>query len=297
MAKKYFALTKNGYEGQYIIFDDMLLQDLPNLIVEQKTIASLFLKRFVLFDLYLPKHIPDATKLSLLLINDGQNLEEMNFASMLEEHMASHQIDPLLCVGIHAGNDRKQEYGTAGVLDFEGRGAMSDAYHQFILQELLPFLQKQYAIEQFSQKAFAGFSLGGLSALDVTWKHPDIFSMAGVFSGSLWWRTKSLEAGYQEETDRIMHQLIRKGSYKPGFRFYFTTGSLDEKADRNNNGVIDSIDDTLALILELKRIGYQEDHDIFYLNDEQGKHDVATWGRSMPGFLLWGWGRRGRRKS
>jgi hypothetical protein len=51
---------------------------------------------------------------------------------------------------------------------------------------------------------------------------------------------------------------------------------LDEIADRNNNGVIDSIDDTVALIEELQRLGYDTNHDIRYTNYEDGKHDVET---------------------
>ena len=96
---------------------------------------------------------------------------------------------------------------------------------------------------------------------------------------------------YNDDTDRIMHQQIRNGKYHPGLRFYFTTGSLDETADRNNNGIIDSIDDTLDLIKELKKWGYDSEHQVKYLNYDDGKHDVPTWGRAMPGFLLWGWGR------
>ena len=270
-----------------IIFGRMVTEELANLIVEQKTIASSFLNRYVIVDFYLPKNITHPSELSLLLINDGQNLDEMNFSLMLDQQLDSHQLAPLLCVGIHAGKDRKNEYGTARVPDYEGRGAKSKAYNQFILEELLPFIHIQYAVEQFRQKAFAGFSLGGLIALDMVWHHPDIFSIAGVFSGSLWWRTKALGDDYNDETDRIMHAQVRNGVYQPNLRFYFTTGSLDETADRNNNGIIDSIDDTLALIKELKQHGYS-DAEIRYINFEDGKHDIDTWGRAMPGFLLWG---------
>src|ERR1700749_2661691 len=97
--------TRHGRQNS--IFDAMLLEDLPNGIVEQKAIASLYLKRYVIIDLYLPKNISEPSSLSLLLINDGQNLEEMEFSSLLEQMRASHQIAPLLCVGIHAGKDRK----------------------------------------------------------------------------------------------------------------------------------------------------------------------------------------------
>jgi enterochelin esterase-like enzyme len=275
---------------QYSIFGRMLIEELSNLVVEQKAIASRYLKRHVLVDFYLPKNIPDPKDLSLLLINDGQNLDEMNFSTLLNQLFDSNQVQPLLVAGIHAGKDRKNEYGTARVLDYEGRGTRSEAYNRFILDELLPFIHTQYGIEQFRQKALAGFSLGGLSALDMVWHYPDIFSIAGVFSGSLWWRTKALGAAYNDETDRIMHEQIKQGAYKPGLRFYFTTGSQDETADRNNNGIIDSIDDTLALIEELRKLGYNTEHDIRYVNYDDGKHDIETWGRSMPAFLLWGWG-------
>jgi iron(III)-enterobactin esterase len=268
----------------------MQTDELSEIIIEQIAIASKFLKRQVIIDCYLPKNIHSINDLSLLLVNDGQNLEEMNFSKMLNQLLKANEIAPLLCVGIHAGKDRRNEYGTANVLDYQGLGAKAKAYHQFILEELLPFIHIQYGIERFKQKAFAGFSLGGLTAIDITWNYPDIFSIAGVFSGSLWWRTKSLEDDYNNDMDRIMHQQIKNGKYHPGLRFYFTTGSLDETADRNNNGIIDSIDDTMDLIRELKELGYNSDHEIKYINYEDGRHDVPTWGRAMPAFLLWGWG-------
>jgi enterochelin esterase-like enzyme len=148
-------------------------------------------------------------------------------------------------------------------------------------------VQQTYNVPAFRPVGFTGFSLGGLMALDAAWNHPDVFSIAGVFSGSLWWRSKALENGYNEVTDRIMHKQIREGRYQAGLRFYFTTGSLDETSDRNNNGIIDSIDDTLALIAELQNKGYQNGTDIQYINYEDGRHDVATWGRALPHFLTW----------
>jgi enterochelin esterase-like enzyme len=275
--------------SQNLIFGRMLKEDLSNLVVEQYALASKFLKRYVIVDCYLPKNISNPFGLPLLLINDGQDLEEMRFSTMVNQLTEANEIQPLLCIGIYAGKDRKNEYGTAKILDYQGLGAKAESYHQFILEELLPFIHLQFGIEQFSQKAFAGFSLGGLTAIDMVWNYPAIFSIAGVFSGSLWWRTKSLEDDYDDDRDRIMHQQIRKGKYHSGLRFYFTTGSLDETADRNNNGIIDSIDDTQDLIKELKKKGYASEYETKYINYEDGRHDVQTWGRAMPGFLLWGW--------
>jgi predicted alpha/beta superfamily hydrolase len=221
----------------------------------------------------------------LLLVNDGQDLSEMKFLHMLD----SLELQPLFCVGIHANKDRKNEYGTMDILDYEGRGAKAGMHQRFVLEELIPFLYTTYSIPQFRSASFAGFSLGGLRALDSVWAAPFIFRIAGVFSGSLWWRTRDLEDGYDEETDRIMHQKIRARVHYPGQRFYFTTGSLDETADRNGNGIIDSIDDTVSLISLLQEKGYTE-KDIVYINYEDGKHDIPTWARAMPGFLEWGFG-------
>lgn len=273
-------------------FYRMLTEELSYLMVEQKAIPSKYLKRYVIIDLYLPKNITTPSALNLMLVNDGQDLPDLKFSSILNGFLETNAIEPLFCVGVHAGKDRKNEYGTAKILDYEGRGAKAQAYSNFILEELLPFIHTEYAVEGFKQKAFCGFSLGGLSAIDIVWNYPDVFSLAGVFSGSLWWRSKSLDDDYNDDTDRIMHQQVRNGIYIPGLQFYFATGSLDETADRNNNGIIDSIDDTLALVEELTKLGYDEDRDIYYINYEDGKHDVATWGRAMPHFLLWRWSRK-----
>lgn len=267
----------------------MLLENLANIIVEQSAIASAHLKRYVIVDFYLPKNIPDSSSLSLLVINDGQSLDEMPFAPLLNGLLSSGHIQPLLCAGLHCNKDRREEYGTANVLDYEGRGKKAAAHQRFIIEELIPFIHSTFGIDSFGQKAIAGFSLGGLSALDTLWNYPDVFSIAGVFSGSLWWRTKDLNDGYNDATDRIMHQQIRKGNFTPGLRFYFATGSLDETADRNNNGIIDSIDDTQDVIKELVAKGYDEANDICYVNYEDGRHDTPTWGRAMPAFLFWGW--------
>lgn len=265
----------------------MLMAELSTILVEQKALASHFLKRLVIVDVYRPKTGFSPSSLSLLVINDGQNLDEISFAPMLNASLESNQIAPLLCVGVHCNKDRIEEYGTAESLDYAGRGKKAKAYQRFIVEELLPFLHTEYGMEAFRQKAIAGFSMGGLSAIDTLWNHPGVFDAAAVFSGSLWWRSKDLQAGYDDEQDRIMHQAIRRKKHLPGKRFYFTTGSLDETADRNNNGVIDSIDDTLDLIKELEGLGYESGKDIRYVNDERGRHDVATWGKALPQFLLW----------
>lgn len=270
----------------------MHLAQQSGILTEHTTLESVFLARDVKIDLYRPGQVKNPADFHLLLVNDGQDLPVMDFASILETcYQQDPGMKPLLCVGIHCSRDRKMEYGVAGEPDFMGRGAKAGLYTRFVLQELLPFLYRHVGVSSFRDQAFAGFSLGGLMALDIVWKHPDLFSKAGVFSGSLWWRSVDQdEENYDDDLHRIMHQQVRKGSFHPGLKFFFQCGNMDETRDRNKNGIIDSIDDTLALVAELEAKGYRQPGDIQYLELPDGRHDVPTWGRAFPEFLKWGWG-------
>jgi enterochelin esterase-like enzyme len=199
-------------------------------------------------------------------------------------------LKPLLIAGIHCGEDRKNEYGVSTGPDFKGWGSKAPEYEQFVVKELLPFIHTRFHKTSFTEIAFAGFSLGALSALDIAWRHPDIFSKVAVFSGSLWWRSVDKDSKkYDPWLHRMMHKQVLNSEYKPGMKFFFQCGELDESEDRNNNRVIDSIDDTIDLMRLLVRKGYKEGKDIFYLQLRDGRHDVATWARALPAFLKWGY--------
>ena len=257
------------------------------ILIENAEVESVHLGRKVKVDFYLPINVRFPEEMSLLLINDGQDMITMDFENILNNLYEQQAIKPVLCVAIHAGPERKMEYGTASQADFKGRGEKAGAYTCFVLSELLPLIQITYHLPHLREKVFAGFSLGALSALDIVWNHPHEFSTVGVFSGSLWWRSKDQHAAdYDDDQHRIMHQIIRKSVKKPALKFFFESGMMDEQKDRNQNGVIDSIDDTLDLISELRSKGYN-DNDIEFLLLEDGKHDVPTWGKAMPVFLKW----------
>ncbi len=258
--------------------------------IEQRLIYSEFLERDVIVDVYMPKLPLEGNDTALLLVNDGQDLRKMDFASILDPLISTGTIEPIMVVGLHCGTDRMMEYGTACQADYRGRGAKAGLYNKFVFEELLPFIRTEFGIESFKEKSFAGFSLGGLCAMDIVWNHAHEFVKTGVFSGSLWWRRRGYnDEGYDCEKDRIMHLQVQKGTCYPWLKFFFECGALDETADRNKNGVIDSIDDALDMISHLKALGYKE-NDIEYLELTDGRHNVETWARAFPEFLKWGWG-------
>ncbi|WPU93560.1 alpha/beta hydrolase-fold protein [Mucilaginibacter sabulilitoris] len=254
------------------------------------TIHSELLNREVTCKLLIPDEQEVTESLNLLLLNDGQELENLELSQTLEQLYNANRIKPVLVVAIHAGEERIQEYGVAGKPDFKKRGAKADVYTEFIKTELLPQVKDQTGIGEFETTAYAGFSLGGLSAFDIVWNNAGIFDKAGVFSGSFWWRNRDLAKGYTD-ADRIMHSVIRDTASKPNLKFWLQTGTKDETTDRNRNGIIDAIDDTIDLIKELEAKGFKRPTDIQYVEVVNGSHDAATWGKAMPRFLVWAFGR------
>lgn len=256
--------------------------------VYQLTLYSQHLKRDVLIDVYLPPHyfIDDGIKYPTLYFNDGQDMKAVKLIDVLEDLYVWEAMQKTVVVAIHAGN-RMAEYGTASVLDYKKRGNKAAAYTNFLLKELLPFIQMRGKCSREPRDtAIAGFSLGGLSAMDIAWHYPYIFSKVGVFSGSFWWHENDLPDS-EIDNDRIMHRLVRNTQKWGALKMWFQTGTEDEKSDRNNNGVIDAIDDTLDLIKALEEKGYKKDIDIRYVEVKGGRHNQETWGRVLSDFLTW----------
>jgi enterochelin esterase-like enzyme len=248
------------------------------------------LNRSVRIDIYGPATQATEGPMSLLLVNDGQDLLKMKFAGILEEQATRKGARDCLVAAIHCGVDRMNEYGISSSPDYKGRGAKAALYEQFVVTELIPCIRIRFAEMDFYEINFAGFSMGALSALNIVWNHPEIFTIVGLFSGSFWWRSVDNHAkNYDKWAHRLMHSNIRAGKYQPHFRFFFQCGELDETEDRDKNGVIDSIDDTIDLMRELLKKGYLEGKDFKYLQMVHGRHDVPSWEKAFPAFLKWGW--------
>jgi enterochelin esterase-like enzyme len=263
-----------------------------------KSLFSKYLNRNITLDIALPpnyKTTKDHYK--VLYLNDGQDIEQLQLTTILEKLYTQHKIEPIILVAIHCG-DRMQEYGTAAQADYKGRGSKANQYTQFVLNELLPHISDNYRVLSGSENTvFCGFSLGGLSAFDIVWHNPTVFSKVGAFSGSFWWRQKAYENQYSDELDRIMHNLVKHISdeqitnrHRTLLKFWIQTGTDDEKSDRNQNGIIDSIDDATDLITELEKKGFQRQRDIRYLEVVGGQHNQKTWSAAMPDFLEWAFG-------
>ncbi|MEP7321326.1 MAG: alpha/beta hydrolase-fold protein [Saprospiraceae bacterium] len=222
----------------------------------------------------------------LIIINDGQDLPQMDISALLRQQVESNGAHTLI-VGCAAaiGDQRKQEYGVQWAEDYAGRGAKANLYAKFITEELITWIENKFRFSEHVHRTIAGWSLGGLSAIDIAWHAPQLFKKAGVFSGSFWWRNPHLII--DDVHHRLMHHKVKHTPEPPRLKLWFQAGTNDEKADRNKNGIIDVIDDTLDLMSELEAKGYKKGDDMQFHIEQGGNHDVQTWAKVMPLFMAW----------
>lgn len=253
-------------------------------VVNQKiSIVSIPLKRTVIADILLPHDYDPTGSYPLLILNDGQDAEQLDLKTIVNDLWNLNLCKPFIAVAPHTTN-RLHEYGVSSNADFKGRGSLAGEYSQFVTDELIPFTRNHLKTKEFVSISIAGFSLGGLSAFDIAWNNPGTFDAVAACSGSFWWRQKDLDEGYTDD-DRIMHKVVRNTHSKPPLKITLTCGTLDEKADRNNNGIIDSVDDTMDLKNELEKKGFIAGQDLTFNLVIGGRHTQETYGIMLADFM------------
>jgi enterochelin esterase-like enzyme len=230
---------------------------------------------------------PDKSNLNLLILNDGQDADKLRVEEITDSLFRKGLLSSLVIVAVES-EDRMQEYGVSEKQDYLGRGTRADKYDDFIYSELYFYAKKQAGVRKFKSVAIAGWGVGGLSAFDIAWNHPDKISKVGVFSGSFWWRDKaSTDSDYSDEVNRIMYAKLRSSRKKPGLMYWFYVGDEEETADRDKDSIIDMVDDTRDIIALLEKKNVAAPGDIVYKEVKEGRHDYASWSAVFPQFLIW----------
>lgn len=237
---------------------------------------------------YLPPNYHQSTAVyKTLYLNDGQDAELLQLRVIVATLLTRRQIEPIVVVAIPTNAHRLQEYGTAVAANAQGLGQQATAYGRFVAEEVVPYIQANFRVRSgAANTAVLGASLGGLSAFDLAWNYPHLFGTVGVLSGSFWWRAAPTETAV-EAGRRIVHSMVRQGAKRPGLRFWFQAATQDEVDDRDQNGVIDAIQDTQELMALLAAQGYVEGRDMVYVEVAGGRHHYPTWAAVLPRFLRW----------
>ena len=212
----------------------------------------------------------------VLVALDGQNMKGWRLAEALVALAEKGGVVLPLVVAIPAGNDRLDEYGLAGQLDYAGRGRKAADFQRFVVESVLPAVRTRYGVVAGpARTGVMGASLGGMAAFDLAWRHPDVFGFAGIFSGSFWWRGEDSSPVARQQS-RLVHRRVRESPQAPRLRLWFEAGPRDETDDRDGNGVIDAIQDTTELLAELELRGFRRGRDLVYVEVAGGETAVAA---------------------
>ena len=153
---------------------------------------------------------------------------------------------------------------------------LSDQYARFLLEEILPEVEKTVKLRQdAASRAISGASSGGICAFTVAWERPDQFSKVLSWIGSF---TNIASGKTVREGGHNYEAMVRKTPRKP-IRVFLQDGANDLD---NANGNWPLANQTLAKSLSFARYDYRFEFG-------QGFHSNRHGRAILPDSLRWLW--------
>jgi predicted alpha/beta superfamily hydrolase len=148
--------------------------------IDSKLINETVTARVALPESY---HHSDSFEYPVLLVMDGSTQFEHIAGNV--NFLSTFSIVPeMIVVGVSAKN-RIKHFTHTELEGYEGRSGDAEAYTQFLQDELLPELKKQYRVSPYT--LVTGHSLSGLYTSYLATHHADFINASISVSPSLWW--------------------------------------------------------------------------------------------------------------
>lgn len=139
--------------------------------------------------IYLPPGYNKKKKYPVLYLLHGIGGDEKEWLNggspqvILDNLYAEGKIQPMIVV-MPNGRAMKDDRATGNIMAADKVQAFAD-FEQDLLNDLIPFIEKQYAVLTDQQnRAIAGLSMGGGQALNFGLGHPERFAWIGGFSSA-----------------------------------------------------------------------------------------------------------------
>ena len=197
----------------------------------------------------------------VLYLHDGQNLfdgatsyipgQDWHVGQTADHCIQSGSVAPLLIVGMYNTKARVREYTPTSVPKLGGGRA--DRYAKFLVEEVKPFIDREYRTLSGAQHTgLGGSSLGGLVSLYVGFKHSRIFGKIAALSPSVWWN------------QHVIHRFAKTAIVEPRPR------------------IVQEVEKFRDVLLEK---GWKLGHDVHYERVEGAEHNEAAWAQRVGPFL------------
>lgn len=217
---------------------------------------------------------PGSAPACLMVFQDGggwvSETGSFRVPIVFDNLIAAGQMPVTIGVFINPGKLKTQKDPKAkpGNRSFE-YDTLSDQYSRFLLEEIIPEVQKKYKITSDPEGwAIAGSSSGGICAFTVAWERPDKFRKVLSHIGSF----TNIRGGHNYEA------MIRKTDKKP-IRVFLQDGSNDLD---NEHGNWPLANQTMAKSLAFKGYDYKF---VFGEGTHNAKHGASI----LPDSLRWLW--------
>lgn len=219
---------------------------------------------------YVPAQFKPEQPAAVMVWQDGQsakNYAPVAFDNLIAKGEVPITISIFLAPGMRADGrpNRSFEYDT-----------LSDQYVRFLLEEILPEVEKTYPLRKdAASRAIAGLSSGAICAFTAAWERPNEFSKVLSWIGSF---TNIASGPTVRAGGHNYEAMIRKTPKKP-IRIFMQDGANDLD---NNNGNWPLANQTLAKSLAFAGYDYRFVYGNGFHSDRHGR---AT----LPEALRWLW--------
>ena len=210
-------------------------------------------------------------------MHDGQNLIDPEHAfggiawqvdETAQRLILAGEVEPLIIVAIYnAGDKRIDEYTPVkGVgAKMKSRGGQADRYGRMLIEELKPFIDREYLTRPERQyTGLGGSSLGGLVSLHLGFKRPDIFSRLAVISPAVWWANNQIIREAAKIDERIALRIWLDIGRREGSRIKHQVRALKEILRAN---------------------GWKDGEDLAYYEFPEARHDETAWAARFDSVL------------
>lgn len=176
------------------------------------------------WSIYVPAQHKTEEPAALMIFQDGERLRDVKgkwrIPIVFDNLIARGDMPPTIAVFINPGHDmsRPLQNNRFSNRSYEYDG-LGDRYVRFLLEEIVPEVEKRYRISQDPEmRAIGGSSSGAICAFTAAWEHPDAFHKVYSSVGSF----TNLRGG------NVYPALVRKTEPKP-LRIYMadTSGDVD----------------------------------------------------------------------
>ncbi len=176
------------------------------------------------WSIYVPVQYQDDQPSALMIFQDGERMRDVNgrwrIPVVFDNLIARGDMPPTIAVFINPGHDqsRPQQGNRPSNRSYE-YDSLGSRYVRFLLEEILPEVERRYRISPDPEmRAIGGSSSGAICAFTAAWERPDVFGKIYSNVGSF----TNLRGG------NVYPALVRKTEPKP-LRVYLadTSGDLD----------------------------------------------------------------------